>query len=202
MIMYNITSKTALIVIDTQNEYFSEDGNLYTENAKRCTSNINKLINMFRSNNMEIIYVKHMHKRDGSNVGRMGDFDATPIFIEGSNGAKIYEEISVTTEDTIIYKDRYSSFVGTGLHELLRSKGIDTVVITGLMTNFCCLSTAFSASDMDYKTIMVIDAVEGPDLPDLGYGSISQDTIKKVVASTLLFGVAEVADTETLLNRG
>lgn len=49
---------------------------------------------------------------------------------------------------------------------------------------------------------MVIDAVEGPDQPDLGYGSISQDTIKKVVASTLLFGVAEVADTETLLNRG
>ena len=147
---------------------------------------------------MEIVYVKHMHKSDGSNVGRMGDFDSTPIFVEGSNGAEIYEEISCSSDDTIIYKDRYSSFVGTGLHELLSSKGIDTVVITGLMTNYCCLSTAFSASDLDYKTIMVIDAVEGP---DLGYGAVSQDTIKKVVASTLLFGVAEVTDTETILRR-
>ena len=150
--MYNITNTTALLVIDAQNEYFEEYGNLYTENAVKCVENINKLISFFRNNGLEVVFVKHVHKSDGSNVGRMGDFDATPIFVEDSKGVEIFSGIDYNSTDTVIYKDRYNSFVRTGLNEMLKSKGIDSVVITGLMTNYCCLSTAFGASDLDYKT--------------------------------------------------
>jgi len=199
--MYNITKNTALLVIDAQNEYFKEYGSLYTPNAQLCEDNLKRLINKFKEKGLTVIFIQHLHKPDGSNVGRMGDFDQTPIFIEGSDGAKILQSLSVDSSDMVIRKNRYSSFIGTNLHDYLQAKGIDTVVISGLMTNYCCLSTAFNASDLDYKTIVAIDAVQGPDMPDLGYGKIPQEQVKNVVATTLLFGVADVIATKELINQ-
>lgn len=197
--MYEITERTALLVIDAQNEYFEEYGNLYTPNAKKCKNNLSKLIGESNKKDIPVVFIQHLHKKDASNVGRMGDFDPTPIFVEGTAGVRILPDLSKGTEKVIITKDRYSSFVGTKLHEFLQDKNIDTVIISGLMTNYCCLSTAYSASDLDYKTIMVIDAVQGPDMPDLGYGELSQEQIKNAVATTLLGGVADVVTTSDLI---
>lgn len=199
--MYSITNRTALLVIDAQNEYFNETGNLYTPNADKCMDNLIRLITKSKEKGLSVIFIQHLHKKDGSNVGRMGDFDPTPIFIESSEGAEIIQSLPKASEDTVIRKDRYSSFAGTNLHEFLQSKEIDTVIISGLMTNYCCFSTAFSASDLDYKTIMAIDAVQGPDMPDLGYGELSQEQIKNVVATTLLGGVADVTTTAELIQQ-
>jgi len=199
--MYNITNRTVLLVIDVQNEYFSENCNLYTPNAQKCKDNLVNLINKCKEKGIAVIYIQHLHKKDGSNVGRMGDFDPTAIFIENTEGAEILQSLPRNQEDTIIRKNRYSSFVGTNLHEHLQNKNIDTIIISGLMTNYCCLSTAFSASDLDYKTILVIDAVQGPDMPDLGYGELTQAQIKNTVATTLLGGVADVTTTEELIKQ-
>ena len=60
--------------------------------------------------------------------------------------------------DTVIDKTGYSAFHGTGLHQLLQSKGISGLVITGLTTSQCVNSTARAAADYGYKTFMVEDA--------------------------------------------
>lgn len=59
--------------------------------------------------------------------------------------------------DLLVVKDRYSSFLGTGLETLLRSRGIRTVIVTGLVTDICVSSTARDAFQLDFHTITLSD---------------------------------------------
>lgn len=193
-------NKTAVLVIDVQREYFDPECNLFTPNAQDAKENIINIVNIAKKNGVKCFFVQHEHKADGSDLGRMGDFDDTPVFEEGTKGVEFIEELPVESEDVIIKKARYNCFVNTKLKTYLDNFGIDTVIIIGLMTNYCCLSTAYYAHDIDYKTIYVLDAVQGPDLPDVGYGEVSQGLLKKVVATTLLGGIADVVNSADIIN--
>lgn len=199
--LYEINkNKTAVLVIDVQKEYFDQGCNLYTPNAQYAKENIINIVNVAKNNGVKCLFIQHEHKADGSDLGRMGDFDDTPVFEEGTKGVEFIEELPVESEDVIIKKARYNCFVNTELKTYLEKCGIDTVIIVGLMTNYCCLSTAYYAHDIDYKTIYVLDAVQGPDLPDAGYGEVSQELLKKVVATTLLGGIADVVSSADVIN--
>ena len=65
---------------------------------------------------------------------------------------------------------RYSAFFNTELGAILRGNAIDTVVVAGLMTKYCSVTTARHAHDLDYKVVFVSDANAGPDLPDPASG--------------------------------
>lgn len=192
--------KTAVLVIDVQKEYFDEECALYTPNAIAAKDNIIDIVKAAKDNNIKCFFVQHIHKADGSDIGRMGDFDPTPVFEEGTKGIEFIDDLPLDESDVVIQKNRYNSFVGTGLKELLDKTEIDTVIIIGLMSNYCCLSTAYYAHDMDYKTIYVLDAVQGPDLPDLGYGEVSQENLKKIIATTLLGGISDVVSTKEIIS--
>lgn len=192
--------KTAVLVIDVQKEYFDEECALYTPNAESAKGNIINIVKAAKENKIKCFFIQHVHKADGSDVGRMGDFDPTPVFEEGTKGIQFIDDLPLDETDMVIRKNRYNSFVGTGLKELLDEAGIDTVIIIGLMTNYCCLSTAYYAHDMDYKTIYVLDAVQGPDLPDLGYGEVTQEQLKNIIATTLLGGISDVVSTKEVIS--
>lgn len=72
--------------------------------------------------------------------------------------ADVDHRIAPQPYDTVIDKTGYSAFHGTGLHQLLQSGGISSLVITGLTTSQCVNSTARSAADHGYETLMVEDA--------------------------------------------
>jgi|SRR5579863_347099 len=201
MIYEILPEKTALLVIDPQREYFDQDKPLYTPNADSIRGNLIALQAAAKFAGVTTILVLHCHKADGSDVGRMGDFDPTPVFVEGTDGVEPIEELKPGSFDIVIQKTRYSAFSGTNLHELLRKGKLDTVIVTGLMTNFCCVSTARTAHDLDYKTIFVRDACSGPDLPDLGFGPVPHSEIMRVVASSMAAGIADVIATKEVLGK-
>jgi nicotinamidase-related amidase len=188
--------KTALLIIDAQREYFDEDEPLYTPHAAKITENLVSLRKWAESIGALTIIVQHIHKADGSDLGRMGDFDATPVFVEGTKGVELVPELAPRETDIVIRKTRYSAFVGTNLDSILKSHGVDCVVISGLMTNYCSVSTARHAHDLDYKVVFVTDANAGPDMPDLGFGSIAHADVMRVVATSLAGGIADVVDTD------
>lgn len=64
-------------------------------------------------------------------------------------------------------KKRYHCFVETDLELLLRSHGINTLIITGVKTNSCVLSTVAAACSMDYAVIVASDCVDTMDNPEL-----------------------------------
>ncbi len=64
---------------------------------------------------------------------------------------------SADTADVVIDKPRYDAFYKTNLEELLTGRNIDSLIITGTMTEVCCESTARSAMYRNYKVTMVSD---------------------------------------------
>ena len=77
---------------------------------------------------------------------------------DGSPLAEIVDEVAPAGDDTVITHKRVGGFTDSGLHALLQSRGIGTLLITGVATNASVESTARQASDLGYRTVIVEDA--------------------------------------------
>ena len=192
-------ARTALLIIDAQREYFDADGALYTEHAAEILDNLLALLDGARRSGTRVVWVRHIQAADGSDTGRMGDFDDTPSFVAGTPGVEIIPQLVPREDEPVVDKTRYSAFVNTRLESILKTWGVDTVLITGLMTQYCSVTTARHAHDLDYRVIFVADANAGPDLPDLGFGEVPHADALRVIATALAGGVADVADTRAVL---
>jgi nicotinamidase-related amidase len=192
-------ARTALLVIDAQREYFDADGALFTDHAAEVLDNLRTLLDGARRSGTRVVFVRHVQAADGSDTGRMGDFDDTPSFVAGTPGVEIVPPLAPREDEPVVDKTRYSAFVNTRLESILKTWGVDTVLITGLMTQYCSVSTARHAHDLDYRVIFVADANAGPDLPDLGFGEVPHADALRVIATSLAAGIADVTDTRTLL---
>jgi ureidoacrylate peracid hydrolase len=159
-------SKTALIVIDMQNYFWMEDLSvLYTPEAAGIVDNINALTQSARAVDIPTYWVQHTftegwkswyEKTTKGSVAREMIANTAP----GSYGYEIHECMDVRQEDTRVKKSRYSAMLpnSSDLDRLLRERGIDTLIITGALTNCCCESTARDAMMMDYDVVFVSDA--------------------------------------------
>lgn len=88
--------------------------------------------------------------------------------LAGMPGCTIIPALLDPERDWVVdTKKRYDCFVGTDLDFLLRSHGINTLLVTGINTNSCVLATAASANVKDYAVIVVEDCVETMDPPEL-----------------------------------
>jgi ureidoacrylate peracid hydrolase len=192
-------ARTALLVIDAQREYFDADGALFTDHAAEVLDNLRALLYGARRSRTRVVFVRHVQAADGSDTGRMGDFDDTPSFVAGTPGVEIVPQLTPREDEPVVDKTRYSAFVNTRLESILKTWGVDTVLITGLMTQYCSVTTARHAHDLDYRVIFVADANAGPDLPDLGFGEVPHADALRVIATSLAAGIADVTDTRTLL---
>jgi nicotinamidase-related amidase len=78
----------------------------------------------------------------------------------GLEGHALDPRLDVRTDDLIVDKYRYSAFIAgsSRLDELLRARGVDTVIVTGAFTNFCCESTARDGLMLGYRVVFVADA--------------------------------------------
>jgi nicotinamidase-related amidase len=185
-------------VIDVQKIYTDPKSEMYSENAKSTVKKINTLIEEFKQKDEPIIFVRHVHKLDGTDLGRMFDFtgeaEADFNFKEGTEEIEYDENLIKPAGSAEIVKNRYSAFVGTDLEKRLRKAGVDTVVVCGFMTNFCCESTARDAHDKDYFVDFIIDATGTP-----GTEKLDQKEVRKVVAELLESGFARIKNTKQYL---
>ncbi len=187
----------ALLVIDVQNIYTSSESELFVKGNSKIISNINKLIAKFRAENKIIVFVKHQHKKNLSDLGRMFDFtgnsDQTQ-FIENQIETEFDKRLKIRKKDIVIIKTRYDAFEKTILQEILVSNNINKVVICGFMTNFCCETTARTAHGKDYYVDFVVDATGTPGTEMLS----PKQTIKATVA-TLSSGFAVIKNTADII---
>src|SRR5262249_15621661 len=87
--------------------------------------------------------------------------------IAGMPGVAIMPELLDSRDFVVDTKKRYDCFVGTDLDFILRSHGINTLMVTGVNTNSCVLATTAAANVRDYAVIVVKDCVETMDGPAL-----------------------------------
>jgi acyl-coenzyme A synthetase/AMP-(fatty) acid ligase/nicotinamidase-related amidase len=182
---------TCLLVIDAQKVYTERKSELYCKDADKTLERVNALIDAFSKAKRPIVYIRHVHQEDGSDLGRMFDYTGEPAsdFNFKSRDAEVEFSTGLRLEPKApqIVKHRYSAFQGTDLQEKLRALKVDTVVVCGFMTNFCCDSTAREAHDRDYYVDFILDATGTP-----GTEKLNQSELRKAVGEMLGAGYARV----------
>jgi len=155
----------ALLVIDMQN-YFHRI-------AQPVLENILKVIQSCRATNLPIIFTQHGHTDAASDGGVLGDWWGQ-VIVKGTEDWKFLPEIKIEPKDTVLSKKRYSAFFETDLDKTLRSKGIQELIISGVMTNLCCETTARDAFMRDYRVFFLIDGTA------TGRGELHLATLKNL----------------------
>jgi ureidoacrylate peracid hydrolase len=150
--------KTALLVVDVQNSFIRKDS---PNEIKSIGPNLAKLkgfIDFCRNTGLKIIYTRHAFDKKLSPIeAKLFPPEMNDDLKMGSRGWEISEKIRPRKGDTIIDKYRYDAFFKTNLDEVLKSDGIENVIITGTITQVCCESTARSAMFHDYNVIFCSD---------------------------------------------
>ncbi len=188
----------ALLLIDVQKIYTTPGSPLFVVGHEKAIANMNRLARAFAAAGETIIYVRHQHMKDGSDSGRMFDYLGAPGelgFVEHTPDVDYDPAMEIVSPALHIVKQRYSCFPGTGLADILRERRVDTIVVTGFMTNYCCETTARHAHDLDYFVDFIMNATGCPDLS----ADVTQEKIKSVVAASLQGGFARVHSTGQFL---
>ena len=165
-------SKAALLFFDMLNVYYHGASEETKKKMKPVVDNAVRLMNAARKNRILIYYAMANHRPDGESRSMIiTDTDmrlrpwpngecVTSVHgaTEGSWEQKVIEEIAPRPEDYIIPKYRWSTFHQTYFDLALRSRGIDTIIISGGAVDVGVASTVYSARDHDYNIIVVRDA--------------------------------------------
>ncbi len=194
----------ALLVIDVQREYFDPTGPAFVEHAADILPAVNRLIDGFRDRGLPIVFVRHENRANGSDAGRMGDFsapDEEDSFLAGTPRVEFVPELHVRPDDDVVVKRRYSAFLGTDLEAILHTAGVRAVVVCGLMTSFCCETTARDAHGRDYEVLFVADGNEGPDLEDAQGAPVPHDVVLAATMTALGAGFAEIVSSDEVITR-
>jgi len=191
---------TALLVIDAQRIYTDSESEMCCSDARGTVRRINSLIERYDAERLPIFLVRHVHKADGSDLGRMFDFSGEQEpefnFREGTPEVEYDPQTTRPRSPIEIVKNRYSAFAGTDLDQRLRAAKVDRVAICGFMTNFCCESTARDAHDRDYFVDFIIDATGTP-----GTDNFDEAKTREIVAELLGAGFSQVMTTRSHLAR-
>ncbi len=135
----------SLIVIDVQKEYFN--GKLPVTYPSESLQNILLAMESAHVNKIPIILVQHTNIDEGS-----------VTFVKGTEGWEIISQLKNMPYDHLVEKNLPGSFTGTDLESWLRENEIDTVTISGYMTQMCCDTTARQAYHRGFKVEFLSDA--------------------------------------------
>jgi len=150
--------KTAVLVIDMQNDFTEEGGVFEIPRIREGFPLLSGFLESVRTIRLPIFYTRHTYSPE-SNVIETRLFPnlAEGGLREGTHGWDINDALKPAPGDTIIDKSRYDAFYKTELEVLLQKRNITNVIIVGTMTEVCCESTARSAMCRDYAVHMVSD---------------------------------------------
>ena len=190
---------TALVVIDLQHAFMNDAvGFAAVPAARDIVPAVNRLAAVVRETGGGVFWIKMTHDDRCFSDWSVAYELQTPEYrakriaalSEGTLGHELWPELDVRPEDENVKKYRYSAFMpGTSdLAERLRSRGFDTVLITGTVTNVCCESSARDANMTNFRTIMVSD----------GNAALSQ-ALHDASLTAFYYTFGDVLDTEMII---
>ena len=180
-------AKTALIVVDVQNDFAAHEGSLYVQDSERMVPELNALIRAAKATNALIVYTQDWHPETTSHFQKDGG--TWPVHcVKGSWGARFHPELVL--DGLVVRKgsggeDGYSGFSvrepgsgtthATELERLLRERGVERVIVVGLATDWCVKHTALDAERLGFSTTVVADATRAVNLaPGDGKKALSE----------------------------
>ncbi|MCA1817435.1 MAG: cysteine hydrolase [Acidobacteria bacterium] len=187
------TAKTAVIVVDMQNDFGAEGGmfqraGIDISMIRAAVAPTAKTLAAARQEGIKVIYLKMAFKPDLSDAGAADSVNRVRHLqimhvgkaVRAPNGAEsrilirdtwntdILPELTPKTEDTVLYKTRFSGFYQTELDAILKRLGINYLIFTGCTTSICVESTIRDAMYRDFLPVLLADCTGEPighDLP-------------------------------------
>ena len=190
--------RTALINVDMQN-CFVEGSPIAAADGLGVLRRVNALAEVCRAARMPVIHTRHVIRADASNLGVMGKFVPPPIvelITAGTDAAALHSGLVVDTDDVVLDKPRFGAFWGTDLEMILRTKGVDTVIISGIATNVCCETTAREANVRDFQVIFTSDGTGTSDM-----NGATEAELQKATLATLGMLFAQVLTVDDTINK-
>ncbi len=176
-------SQSALLTIDVQRDFSREGAVLYIPGTQEAAVVMEGLTEAYREARRPIIHIVRLYLEDGSNADlcrRAMIEGGARLAVPGTEGSQLMEELLPSPEVTldpdrllagdpqqigdhewILYKSRWSAFHKTRLKELLDGLEVTTVVVAGCNYPNCPRATIYDAVALDFRTVMVKDAISG-----------------------------------------
>ncbi len=191
-----VAARTALLNVDMQN-CFVEGTPIAAPDGLLVLERVNRLAAACRAAGVQVIHASIVVRADGSNLGVLGEFVPAVragILNKGSESAALHKGLVVDPRDILLDKPRFGAFHGTDLELILRARGIDTVIVSGVATNVCCETTAREAAVRDFHVFFLSDGTATADM-----GEVSAAELQKATCATLGFLFAEVLTVEQMI---
>ncbi|MPZ51401.1 MAG: isochorismatase family protein [Acidimicrobiia bacterium] len=169
--------KTALVVVDYQNDFVAEGGALSkagksNEPLAAIQGELSEAIDLAHHAGARVVFLKCEYSTsDNRFLSRVfldqarrrleGLYHKIPVCEPGSWGSEFYGDVQPIGTDLVVKKHRFGGFDGTDLDMVLRSNGIESLVFTGVVTHVCVESTVREAFFHDYFNIVLGDVVAG-----------------------------------------
>jgi ureidoacrylate peracid hydrolase len=210
-------AKTAVIVVDMQNDFGSEGGMFHRagidiSHIQAAVAPTARVLEAARHSSMPVIYLKMAFSHDLSNAGGpespnlvrhlamgVGEAVTAPdgrrsrILIENTWNTDIVDELAPLPGDVIVSKHRFSGFFETELDRVLKDLGVTSLVFTGCTTSVCVESTLRDAFFRDFRCLLLADCCAEP----IGHGSPGANHEASLLLIEVMFGW--VSDSATLI---
>ncbi|RFQ05999.1 cysteine hydrolase [Pseudomonas putida] len=185
-----MSNNTALLVIDLQ----KEDG-FSLERFDQVVENAAALIDTARNLKIPLFYTRHVNGSHGADLmlGEPVDDQGRPTtYLEGTYAIEVLDALAPIEGDVVIDKHRYSAFHGTRLAQMLQRRGIKNLIVIGVLTDVCVMTSVFDAYQHDFNITIVNDACTATTLA-AHYSAL-------FILSNWVYGL-EIFSTEQLLRR-
>ena len=156
--------KAALIIVDVQNDFCPPDGALMVPEGDQVVPVINKVAKKFET----IVTTQDWHPENHHSFEQQGG-PWPPHCVQGSPGAEFHKELDIQSTHRVLVgatpeNEGYSAFDESDLENWLRDKGIDTLFITGLATDYCVKASVLDARKHNFATYVISDACRAVDV--------------------------------------
>lgn len=176
---------TALVVIDLQKGISTRD--TYPHSAKTVIENSAKLVHAFRKDKMPVFLV-HVSASGPERLNTITDEQWKPPANIPTDWSEFVDAVKPTDEDVVITKKQWGAFYGTELDLQLRRRGMKTIVLCGIATNYGVESTARFAYEYGYQQLFPEDAM----------ASMSED-MHKASVNFVLKRIGRVRSTDEII---
>lgn len=148
-------AKSALLLIDIQKESQNE-----LKEINKVVKNSKQLIDTCRALNIPVIYTRHINRADGIGLSYKDPVnkDGKPVgYRTGTDNIEIIDEIAPLDHEIVIDKLRWSGFYGTSLDIFLKNLNVKHLMIGGLVTDGCLMTSVFDGYFRDYEINLIKD---------------------------------------------
>ena len=179
-------TRTALLLVDLQREFL--DGGLPVPDAASVVEHAQRLLGWARSAGLQVVFVRQ--------EAALAD---APLFAPGSRGAELAPGLAPRTEELVVTKSAGGAFSRTSLQQTLAARGVELLIVSGLMTHLAVDTTARDGTVLGFQVVVASDATATRALPGPhGDGLVDHATVHRVALAALADRFAEVLTTEEI----